>query len=742
MAFVRRDVGHVVFGQRAPRTAAAETPLGRARENLSKIASTNKTANASQFVQDLAVVQDAIDQAIEQAQQQRSRGASDAALWDDAIRDMERSRALLAQAAKTPQSLAGALAAEQSAFQALLKLQRREYEVSRNRNRSQSGQGSREQQMQRQLDQLDLTDPANRYENERQAQPPPSAERREQLEVMNRLGELARRQQDLNDRLQELQTALLEARTEQQREEIRRELKRLREEEQRMLADVDALQQRMNQPQNQSRMSEQRQQLDQTRQEIQRAADASQQGAASQALASGTRAQRQLQQMREEMRKQNSSAFAADLRQLRADAREAERRQQEIQKQVDSLSGGSQKRLDDSQERTNSLAQLAQQARRLTNLVDRATQLSRQTEEAEPLASHELYDTLRKFTQEDAKSVREFQDELIQQGLIQTELYRRLGQVAKGDGVKSVELTSELLRQGLLPQARQAGGRANSAVSDLKRGIERAAEKILGDDTEALRLAQQELDQLSGQVEREIAQGQNSATNRNGQARTGGGRARQAPNETQHPQQQESAGARQDESNNQGRQTASGESGQPPDSPQPSESAQSGQGGRRLEQTRASAQNQQGNRRLRDGGQREGVSEGRLPPGLEQYFVTGSGGDGNGPIITGDSFVPWSDRLREVEEMVEDSSLRNQLAAAGERARVLRQEYRRSLEEPNWPMVRSQVVKPLVEVRNQIAQELARRGPGENLVPIDRDPVPSRYSELVRRYYEELGKDK
>jgi hypothetical protein len=25
-------------------------------------------------------------------------------------------------------------------------------------------------------------------------------------------------------------------------------------------------------------------------------------------------------------------------------------------------------------------------------------------------------------------------------------------------------------------------------------------------------------------------------------------------------------------------------------------------------------------------------------------------------------------------------------------------------------------------------------------VPIDRDPVPTRYSELVRRYYEELGK--
>jgi hypothetical protein len=51
-----------------------------------------------------------------------------------------------------------------------------------------------------------------------------------------------------------------------------------------------------------------------------------------------------------------------------------------------------------------------------------------------------------------------------------------------------------------------------------------------------------------------------------------------------------------------------------------------------------------------------------------------------------------------------------------------------------------QVVNPLVEVRNRIAEELAKRDSREALVPIDRDPVPSRYSDLVKRYYERLGK--
>ena len=36
----------------------------------------------------------------------------------------------------------------------------------------------------------------------------------------------------------------------------------------------------------------------------------------------------------------------------------------------------------------------------------------------------------------------------------------------------------------------------------------------------------------------------------------------------------------------------------------------------------------------------------------------------------------------------------------------------------------------------------ARRDPRDKLAPIDRDPVPNRFADSVRRYYEELGKDK
>jgi hypothetical protein len=44
-------------------------------------------------------------------------------------------------------------------------------------------------------------------------------------------------------------------------------------------------------------------------------------------------------------------------------------------------------------------------------------------------------------------------------------------------------------------------------------------------------------------------------------------------------------------------------------------------------------------------------------------------------------------------------------------------------------------------VQNRVAEELARLGEREAVVPVDRDPVPQKYSDLVSRYYERLGSE-
>ena len=116
-------------------------------------------------------------------------------------------------------------------------------------------------------------------------------------------------------------------------------------------------------------------------------------------------------------------------------------------------------------------------------------------------------------------------------------------------------------------------------------------------------------------------------------------------------------------------------------------------------------------------------------------------GEQTGPL-TGDRFVEWSDRLRNVEEMLDDPKLRTEAARVREVARGMRAEFKRHSLAPNWDIVQSQISKPLGELRNRVTEELARRDSKENLVPIDRDPVPLQFAERVRQYYEELGRSR
>ncbi|RYD33650.1 MAG: hypothetical protein EOP86_12910 [Verrucomicrobiaceae bacterium] len=107
----------------------------------------------------------------------------------------------------------------------------------------------------------------------------------------------------------------------------------------------------------------------------------------------------------------------------------------------------------------------------------------------------------------------------------------------------------------------------------------------------------------------------------------------------------------------------------------------------------------------------------------------------------GEGYNEWSDSLRDVQELVEFPDLQNRIADVRETARQMRVEAKRDLKKPDWAVVKSDVLTPLVEVRKSVREELLRRRSGEALVPIDRDPVPGRYSEQVRNYYEKLGKD-
>ncbi|MSU22827.1 MAG: hypothetical protein EXS32_03285 [Opitutus sp.] len=696
------------------------------------------------YADDAAVVHDSQKQALEQAEETagNARSPRETALWGAATKEMELALEKLAGAAKSPANLASALPAEQAAYQALLKLQARETNVARNRSRSRGQGGQGQQANQRQIDQLDLTQAENRYETQRQAQAPKSTERQEQLQVMNRLQELARRQQDINERLKELQTSLQEAHTEQERADLRHRLKRLQEEQQQMLADADEVRQRMDRPENQAQMSQEREQLEQTRSELQKASEAAAQGSVAQALAAGTRAQRQLQQMRDDLRKENSSQFADELREMRGEARELAREQEQIGQKLDELGGAQRKTLSDTVDRAELSKELAQQKERLNKLVDRATQISEQAENTEPLITRQLYDSIRKLNQDDANSVKEAKQELLNRGMLTRDLNDRLKKTEeRASGGKVLDLASEMLRLGYLPQAGQAGRRARGEIDELRRGVERAAESVLGDDAEQLKLAQSELDALTDQLRREIAQAAGDAAP-GGESRPGAATGDQRQAGTPPPE----GGNQPGQAPGEGEPSAAspGRDGQQP-GPGGQPSGQRGQqpgqrGGAVANNTRGGARNGPG---ARGGGLNV---DDILNGGVDNRGATDRGGvmggNWNGGPLTGGDFGPWTERLRNVEELLDTPELRNAVATARERARLFRRDVAQTRTKPDWTVVRLQILKPLVEVRSRVAEELARHDSKDSLAPIDRDPVPTRFAESVRRYYEELGKDK
>lgn len=107
--------------------------------------------------------------------------------------------------------------------------------------------------------------------------------------------------------------------------------------------------------------------------------------------------------------------------------------------------------------------------------------------------------------------------------------------------------------------------------------------------------------------------------------------------------------------------------------------------------------------------------------------------------MTGADFRTWSDKLRDVEEMLDNPRDRQETARIRDRAKAARAAFKRNSKEASWELVQSQVLKPLVELNQRVREALSHIESDQPLTPIDRDPVPRRFEDLTRRYYDKLG---
>lgn len=655
--------------------------------------------------------------------------------------------------------LTAANAAEQAAYQGLLKLRAKEHLMMKSQQQNGSGSGQSASVSKEQMEQLELDNKKNRYEMQKSGQKQADPSQREELAVLDRLKELARRQQGVNEKLKELEASLRTVKTEAEREELERQLKRLRDDQQQLLHDADEVRNKMTQSAQQEKMNQSREQLEQTRQRMVDTAEKLREGQLSQALNSGTRAERELQQLQEDFRKQTAARFADAMRSMRDSARQLAERERQLSEQLNATQDESKHSLRQTKNRQALESEFKEQRRQTGQLVDDAKNVVEQAEEAEPLLAKQLYDTVR--------TTRE----------------------TKTD--QALDATAQLLKAGFLPEAQRAEEQAREGINRLKQGIEKAAEAVLGDEVESLKRARAELTELSKELERELAQqnpngqgqqsqgqpqqedgsgknpqgqnqqgqgqqGQNPGQQAQGQGQQGqnqeGPQGQNQPGQGQQPQGQQGTGQGQNQQRQPGQgqipgQRQQGQEGQGQQGKGQQGEGQQGQGQQGQGQ-QGQGQQGQGSGRQQGGGLRgQGQQAGSQPSPGNPFSGSEEGGLGGGPggqggPLTGANFSDWNERLRDVESMVSDAKLQAEVAKVRERARSLRADFKRHSQTPNWDLVRTSVHEPMIELQRQLAEEIARREKPDSLVPVDRDPVPSQFRDLVRSYYERLGSGK
>ncbi len=684
--------------------------------------------------------------------------------------------------------LLDAVSQEQQVYQMLLKMQSDESQVQQQQqNQQQQQQGQQQSRSQQQLQQLQLENDRNRYEEENQAQKKQEedAEKAEVRQALNRLKELARRQEDINEQLEKLQTALEAAKDEEEKAEIERRLKRLREQQEELLRDLDELKNDAEQNQDNELMQNATEELDKARENVRKSAEALKENQVSKAAAAGNRAQQQFEDLREAFKKGNANQFVEQMKEMSTKAQELQDKQTEIAEQIQKIKEAEGKSLREKNNRDQITQELNDQRKKYDDILKDIKEVVRDAEESEPLLSQQLFDT--------------FQE------------------TRKSNTVEELDLTRRMLSQGFIDEAEKTNSAAEKGVADLNKGVQKAAQSIVGDESESLRRAEQTLRKLANQINQEIQENnpteatsteasEGGVENANRQAsgkqseadRVGGDQEGKKENIQEDSKQQKNGNSQQGKQENDASKNGKrggqkkggqkkGDQGKPgqdksgrskaeqsgsQDSKQSGEQkgkqgqnrdgkqdGQRGKGGQRSGQS----QDNQGQNESQRNGQpqedqpQEGQSRGnqgsprqpqngqpsRRPDGQSRRFdgfedMFGPTGGTPRPI-TGDQYRQFSNDLREIEELLDDPKMRSQAAEIREQAKAIRVEMKRHSKEPNWEIVQDFIAEPLEKLRAEVARELLLKENREALVPIDRDPVPAIFEEQVQEYYKELS---
>jgi hypothetical protein len=442
----------------------------------------------------------------------------------------------------------------------------------------------------------------------------------------------------------------------------------------------------MNEPESRNALEESRRQIENAREQMQQSERQLREAQPSAALNSGTRAEQSVDQTREQLREQSSESLQRDVQQLIEQAQKVAENQAELERQL--------------REQANLPARDPESD---TNGPERNEPMRNEPEASSPrresllrsdaelnqdgdLAERNLEDW-KEQKQQYLDLLNRIKDTVEQaegsEPLLAEQLYETYRDSSRLPTEQRLDRIPMMIERGMEQPAVEESGEVSKELQGLRERLENSTQSVLGSEEESLRRAIKEIDQANRAIESEIEQrlGQGSSQDANSMQPSEGQPSEGQPREGQ-PSEARSSSA----------------------SPEPS---------------------------LRSA--LDAIEE-RM-----QRVGVGGGLESSSPLM-GEDYAQWTDRLRDIEELVRDPELKAEAARVREAARDFRKEYKRYSKEPQWELVKKMISKPLQELQRRVQEELVRKTAKENeLVPLDRDPVPDRFRSELDRYFERLG---
>ena len=317
----------------------------------------------------------------------------------------------LGQARKSDhaESLSRATVAQQEAFQVMLALEPEESRIQRSNQGNASGGGAQDPE----IDQLEIDRNRNFYEDERRT----SEEQEAAKEALDKLSELAKRQEMINEEIAKLISELQEEDT----PEARRRLERLQEELRKNMEKLDEMQQdiaRMDPQQGKAAQE----QLDQARERMNQSLESLSDQDLQEARAAGSEAVENLQRLERELEKGARQTAEERVEGLQESIAELQQRQKAIRERVAALQNEKDSpKLSANDPTHEGKAELRKEkealAEHFSDMIEDAAELSELTQNAQELLSRELGDWLRETSKDGILEEIEETREMVQYGM-------------------------------------------------------------------------------------------------------------------------------------------------------------------------------------------------------------------------------------------------------------------------------------------------------------------------------------